>query len=245
MHNPFSASRLAAGQIPYRYPAGLDPDLLLLQFSNQGHQGTLIGPHGIGKTTLAIDLARRLRMQAAQQALATIRHRRRSQGLFGRFYGSTDIEITSLTSPSRVPTNAGSHSAQLSWRSWRRRLEEPVGAVQELWIIDGVERLCALRRYYLMTMLRRRRSWFMITLHRPLNLGIPKLCELNSIRTEFVCLAMELQRDVDLALSQEAIAAAWDQAEGIPRVAFDKLYEQYEQLENDRRKSNSPAEPLH
>lgn len=50
--NPFSTCRVRPGQLPYRFPAGISPGTLTARLAQHRWCGQLIGPHGVGKTTL-------------------------------------------------------------------------------------------------------------------------------------------------------------------------------------------------
>ncbi len=58
--NPFAASRVAPGKIPYRFPRGTTPQEVLDRLQRHQGWGQIIGPHGAGKSTLLATLAREL-----------------------------------------------------------------------------------------------------------------------------------------------------------------------------------------
>jgi len=50
--NPFSASRLRPGAIPFVFPGGMSVDGLVDRLEAAGWRGAIVGPHGSGKSTL-------------------------------------------------------------------------------------------------------------------------------------------------------------------------------------------------
>ena len=54
--NPFSTSFVRPGALPFRYPAGMTRDQLLTRFETNGFRGQIVGPHGVGKSSLVADL---------------------------------------------------------------------------------------------------------------------------------------------------------------------------------------------
>lgn len=55
--NPFSAARLAPGVMPYLFAAGESPQSLVDRLRLNAWRGQIVGPHGIGKSTLLHRLA--------------------------------------------------------------------------------------------------------------------------------------------------------------------------------------------
>lgn len=58
--NPFAASRVAPGKIPYCFPPGKTVQEVLDRLQRHQGWGQILGPHGAGKSTLLATLAREL-----------------------------------------------------------------------------------------------------------------------------------------------------------------------------------------
>lgn len=50
--NPFSTRHVRPGRLAYQFPAGLTAESLTARLARHGWQGQILGPHGVGKTTL-------------------------------------------------------------------------------------------------------------------------------------------------------------------------------------------------
>lgn len=59
--NPFDASRLRAGIVPYFFAGGTSRQQILDQFVRGGYRGQIVGPHGTGKSTLWLEILDSLR----------------------------------------------------------------------------------------------------------------------------------------------------------------------------------------
>ncbi len=59
--NPFSARWVRPGVIPFIFSNGESIQSLLERLRHFGHRGAIVGPHGTGKSTLLLELARCLR----------------------------------------------------------------------------------------------------------------------------------------------------------------------------------------
>lgn len=58
--NPFSTRCVRPGAVPFLYPDELVPETLMGRLMGLEGRGAIVGPHGCGKTTLLLDLARRI-----------------------------------------------------------------------------------------------------------------------------------------------------------------------------------------
>lgn len=226
-HNPFSASRISAGQLAFRYPPALAPDQLLKKFSDQGNWGTLIGPHGVGKTTLALDLARRVSFYRLQIYLVTIRQRSIKRWA-DRFFNRVEVNLEHCSARSNRSLRFYMFGEHLSWNAWQEFLQSSNQEGQELWIVDGIERLSFCRRNRLVTLLKNRGAWGIVTLHSPLWLRVPKLCELQPNPENILDLVDEILKDHPVSFSRNEIAEVLREASGNPRDMFDRLYDLYE-----------------
>ncbi len=59
--NPFSTRHVQPGALAYVFPPGVDADQLVNRLRHAGWRGQLLGPHGVGKTTLLHSLQPALR----------------------------------------------------------------------------------------------------------------------------------------------------------------------------------------
>lgn len=222
--NPFSASHLAAGRVPYLYDPTLTPESLLERWKSQRFRGTIIGAHGIGKTTLAIDLARRLSGNHPV-LLVTIRSRR--SNLLDGCWPSTSIEVAEVL-PDGDHRSLEDALAYLKPSEFLNKFRS-VCQRQPIWIIDGWERLGWWHRQRWAREFRKVSAKLLVTLHTELDIGIPVLVRLEPNRQQFVELAAALQASSELRLADEELTNAWAECRGNPRAALDRLYDTYEQ----------------
>ncbi|WP_425615616.1 hypothetical protein NA78x_005545 [Anatilimnocola sp. NA78] len=61
--NPFATKFIRPGAIPYLFPRDVTADSIVAQLQAQQWQGSIIGPHGSGKSSLLAALAPRLEAQ--------------------------------------------------------------------------------------------------------------------------------------------------------------------------------------
>lgn len=61
--NPFATKFIRPGAIPYLFPRDANADSIVAQLQAQQWQGSIIGPHGSGKSSLLAALAPRLEAQ--------------------------------------------------------------------------------------------------------------------------------------------------------------------------------------
>ncbi len=233
--NPFSASNIAAGRVPYLYDPTLTPESLLQRWTAQRFRGAIIGPHGIGKTTLAIDLARRLSGNHPV-LLVTIRSRR--SNLLDHCWRRLGVEAAEVL-PDGELRSLDDASPLLKPSEFLDKFRVLCRQQQPIWIIDGWERLGWWHRRRWARVLRAASAKLMVTLHTDLDIGIPVFVRLEPNRRQFAELAATLQASSDLRLTDEELANAWDKCHGIPRAAFDRLYDAYEH--HRRRSGGEPA----
>ncbi|HEX4131576.1 MAG TPA: hypothetical protein VHZ24_16170 [Pirellulales bacterium] len=76
-HNPFSATRVRPGQIPFRFAEGASVGQLTARFQAAGCRGQIVGPHGSGKSTLLATLLEALRARQRRVTVFTLRNHER------------------------------------------------------------------------------------------------------------------------------------------------------------------------
>jgi hypothetical protein len=72
--NPFDASRLRPGIVPYYFTDGRSRDELVEQFMRSGYRGQIVGPHGTGKSTLWLEIIESLRATGLVVVTHALRH---------------------------------------------------------------------------------------------------------------------------------------------------------------------------
>lgn len=70
--NPFATSRVQPGAIPFLFEPEESLESLLNRLARNGRRGQIIGPHGVGKSTLLMALARQLAATGDQVVLQRI-----------------------------------------------------------------------------------------------------------------------------------------------------------------------------
>jgi hypothetical protein len=70
--NPFATRRTRPGALPYLFPPGQGPDLLVERLKAAGWWGQIVGPHGTGKSTLLATLLPCLERQGRHVAQVTL-----------------------------------------------------------------------------------------------------------------------------------------------------------------------------
>jgi hypothetical protein len=73
IHNPFTASRLRPGAVPYFFPAGQTIADLIERLQRTSWWGQILGPHGAGKSSLVAALTPAIQ-QAGRATLAVALH---------------------------------------------------------------------------------------------------------------------------------------------------------------------------
>jgi hypothetical protein len=75
--NPFAASRVRPGALPYFFPQGLSAAALVERLRQSAWRGQIIGPHGSGKSTLLCALVPHLEAAGLKVRMHTLRQRER------------------------------------------------------------------------------------------------------------------------------------------------------------------------
>lgn len=75
--NPFAASRVRPGAMPYLFPPGGSAAALLAAWRAAGRRGQIVGPHGTGKSTLLATLVPLLEQMGEAPLRVTLREDQR------------------------------------------------------------------------------------------------------------------------------------------------------------------------
>ena len=70
--NPFSASRVRPGAVPFLFPARENAAALVARLKQAGWRGQIVGPHGSGKSSLLAALRSELEVQGLTTLLITL-----------------------------------------------------------------------------------------------------------------------------------------------------------------------------
>lgn len=209
MPNPFATRYIRPGAIPYFFADPARCGEWLDRFRAEGAQAQLVGPHGVGKTSLGLELARHLRPEFPDFRHLTLRQEK------GR---SELIQVVGVQQHSFV-ADRGTQSLFHS--------EGVEGKSRTLFLIDGWQRFSRLNRHLFIENCRRLGHGVLVTSHRVTS-RLPVLVKIESDRKIFFHLVRYLQRDSFFELDGAVVADAYEAAEGNFREAFMTLYDAFE-----------------
>lgn len=202
--NPFATRWTRPGTIPFALPAGVTWDDLCQRVATQ-RRLQLLGPHGVGKSTLLADLVPRLRAlgwrvdHLAVQPDGTTR----VAGLAAR----RQVDMLGETSEATPPTTG----------------DPPAAGARKLVVIDGWQQLPL--------WLRLGRYWsggrLLATTH--VDLGWPILQRLQPDSSLICQLARRLQQDSLSLVNDMDVQSAFEQTAGNLRETLFRLYDLWEQ----------------
>lgn len=220
-HNPFSTSAVRPGAIPY-FADDKFIDNTILRWQRAGWLGQLVGPHGVGKTTLAMSMVSRITSQFDVVKRVTIR----SAGNLG---WRTECNVTgeSTFRNPQAPDSAGDHELKND--------RDPT----ELWIVDGIERINRLQRWLMVRYCRHHQIGLLVSSHRRL-IGIPSLATLTPSPETFCKVAIHLlvnspcRTDIKKKFDIATFLQAYEEADGNLREALMLLYDRFETFQQSR-----------
>ncbi|HAN96858.1 MAG TPA: hypothetical protein DCQ98_05230 [Planctomycetaceae bacterium] len=243
--NPFDASRIAPGVRRFRFPSDFSAADWFEAYAAARRIGAIVGPHGIGKTTLIRELLR----IAAGEAPADATDERRVP-LVDRLSDPLVVAVETAGRPTLrrlVPHESGFE------RREALRFSMLVRALHaRRWvIIDGFESLGPLRRGLLSSLARIGGGSLLVTTHRPL-IGLKSLPSPRPSSDLFITLvhrsAAEWSNANESAAREQHQPLPWSDAEltalyerhrGNIREALFELYDRW--AEAARRAERSPT----
>ena len=202
--NPFATKFLSAGRLPFIGLCENTLDRLAETLIRQGCHGQIVGPHGVGKTTLTFEIEKRMeRLRGTGTAFKFIRKTIGSRGgvRLARSSMSGDF-LTSDSSPA-------------------------MGFNKTILVLDGVERLSWFQRLALLKSCQRKRIGLLITSHRRI-WGVPILVELDPDLSRFESVFKTLTTDNDFQLSSARLNEIFCDNEGNMREALMTCYDEFE-----------------
>lgn len=182
----------------------LGPCQLAKQFQQQGECVQIVGPHGSGKTTLALAIAAQLTESVSPVEVVTFRR----SPAFGRWlFPRLVVQKSMLTT--NHPKSSDSHTGSLI-------------------LIDGIELLNWLHRRLMIRSLCRtpRRTKVIVTTHRPIR-RLPILVTLRPSSEHFDRIVHRLCAGEDLLPSKVVSAAYW-RSNGDYRKGLSLLYDEWQ-----------------
>ena len=218
--NPFAVSQVGLAQLDFVEANAGAVDLVVAQLRKANWRGQVIGPHGSGKTTLTIALAKSLAGQFQRFSWLVLHP--------GRWW---------LARPRfRVQLAARSDSSGKGLEFLEFRSDEPGGlinkhlqqlATSELCFIDGVDQLSPRwQRKLIQAAGKHAVVW---TGHQQLAGDLPLIAELRPDASVFRKLVSQLLGDAGESLEQGLADQAFAQSDGDFRRALGRLYDAWEQ----------------
>jgi len=217
--NPFAVSRVGLAQLEFVASTSGGIDLVLAQMRRSNWRGQIIGPHGSGKTTLTIALAKSLAGEF-QRFTWLVLH----PGRWWLARPRCRVQLVARSVPSGKEFRSEDPDALVM-----QRLQQ-LGAT-ELCFIDGVDQLSAGRQRKLIQAAGKRAVVW--TSHQRLPDELPLLAELRPDLKVFRKLVAQLLEDSGGAMPQEQIDEAFEQADGDFRRGFGRLYDAWEQAKRN------------
>ena len=223
--NPFAVSRVGLSQLDFIESTAGTVDSVASRLRNSNWRGQIIGPHGSGKTTLTIALAKSLAGQFRRFSWLVLHP--------GRWWFARPR--------CRVQLAARSESSGNGLEFLEFRSDEPEGLIakrlqrlgpSELCFIDGVDQLSGgWQRKLIHAAEKHAVVW---TGHQKLPGNLPMLAELHPDLNVFRQLVERLLANAGKSLEQDLIDEAFRQADGDFRRAFGRLYDSWEQAKRSR-----------
>lgn len=176
------------------------------RFRDADYLGQILGPHGSGKTTLAVMLSRALSDRFSDLRLVTIRKGQKSN----RMLDFSAVSVTSELKPTQFYANS------------RGRLRNR--SLIQLNIVDGVELLSPLNRRLLIRSARRSDGGWLFTVHQQVS-GIDDVASLIPSLVQFRKIVNGLQQNSSCRVGDSEIADSYLRHRGNYRLGLFRLYD--------------------
>ncbi len=199
--NPFSATRVRPGAVPFQFAAGQTAAALADRLRQHAWRGQIIGPHGSGKSALLATL-----LPAIERAGFS-----GGQGLSGGQGRRTRL-IELHDGQRRLPIDLG---------------KSPELDSSMVLIVDGYEQLGRFSRFRLKRFCRRRGPGLLVTAHAPV--GLPDLFHTAVDLPLAQRIVERLGRGLPRRVTAEDVAERFSRHGGNLRELLFDLYDLYEQ----------------
>ena len=200
--NPFATKFVTAGRLAFVGLSEGTLDQLAEALIRQNGNGQIIGPHGVGKTTLTFELEQRVgRLCGTGAAFKFIRKTIGPRGGV-RFAMSVD-------QATREDDFGDSSSARTAL------------------VLDGIERLSWFQRLALIKSCQRKRIGLLLTSHRRVR-GVRSLVELTPDLSRFESVVQALTADCEFQLPSERLREIFCKTQGNMREALMTCYDEFE-----------------
>ena len=204
-HNPFSATRVRPGKLPYLGNSFRISDLVR-RWHGANYIGQIVGPHGTGKTTLSRAIESFVQDRFGRVNWLTIRHRSLRTDSLGT---TTNYRICHMESKS--------------------------GSIRGLYVVDGIENLGLLHRWLLVQRCRADMGGILITSHRKLAgiPVLAELTPVNAtlqVIVRYLLGQWPYPDEVKAHFDASLVDAAFQDAGGNLRESLMMLYDSFEDL---------------
>ena len=209
LSNPFATKFVTAGRLAF---AGLGEqalDGLAKTLIKQKGPYQIIGPHGVGKTTLTYDLEERVERLCGSDTAFNFLRKTISRSGEVRFANS---------------------SRHATWKEDFSENEFAGGnsiSVETLLVLDGVERLSWFQRLALLKSCRKKRIGLLLTSHRHV-WGVRTLVELEPKFSRFESVCNELTAGREFQLASQRLHEIFSNVKGNMREALMTCYDDFE-----------------
>lgn len=197
--NPFATRWTRPGASPYLFTEGQSVELLLQRLHENAWRGQIVGPHGVGKSTLLTTLQRSLQQAGHLPHLVTLRNGGQ---------GAEELWRTLRTAGTSGTLQLAKH--------------RPATIV----MLDGAEQLSWVARRWLCWRCQARGWGLIVTSHR--NLGLPLLARIEPRLDVAMRVVESLLSARTSSISSADIVAAFQRQRGDLREMLFALYELHE-----------------
>ncbi|HMO16150.1 MAG TPA: ATP-binding protein [Pirellulaceae bacterium] len=238
MKNPFATSFTKPGAIPYR-ETSISISQVLETWQQQSCRGAIVGPHGSGKSSMLIEVAKQLLQ--SRKMVCFIQIRKIGNGLLSRWeITPRDLsfcETTNWFDEEDLHDQAAKRSNGSGQIMGQHAKRDPLfreGVPQRILLVDGFEQLTWFARFALTRHCQSAHLGLLVTSHRA-NKLLPTLARTSSDIQLYMSLCHDLiSRFIELradlsdqwSIVDDGLQRAFHQASGNYREAFFLLYDQ-------------------